>query len=67
MWYPGRQKVLEMINVFSQYLQNKIKKQKKAEKDKQSAVPLYAQTVKIEKNYGQINSIEDSDVTYNSK
>jgi hypothetical protein len=36
MWYPGRQKVLEMINVFSQYLQNKINKQKKAEKDKQS-------------------------------
>lgn len=29
MWYPGRQKVLDMINVFVEYLSNKIKKIKK--------------------------------------
>lgn len=31
MWYPGRQKVLDMINVFVEYLKNKIKKLKKEE------------------------------------
>ena len=31
MWYPGRQKVLDMINVFIEYLKNKIKKIKKEE------------------------------------
>lgn len=31
MWYPGRQKVLDMINVFVKYLNNKIKKIKKEE------------------------------------
>lgn len=31
MWYPGRKKVLEMINVFHQYLQNKINKLKNVE------------------------------------
>lgn len=31
MWYPGRQKVLDMINVFVEYLNNKIKKIKKEE------------------------------------
>lgn len=29
MWYPGKQKVLDMINVFIEYLKNKIKKLKK--------------------------------------
>ena len=31
MWYPGKQKVLDMINVFVEYLKNKIKKLKKEE------------------------------------
>lgn len=31
MWYPGKQKVLDMINVFIEYLKNKIKKIKKEE------------------------------------
>ena len=31
MWYPGKQKVLDMINVFIEYLKNKIKKLKKEE------------------------------------
>lgn len=31
MWYPGRQKVLDMINVFVEYLNNKIKRIKKEE------------------------------------
>ena len=31
MWYPGKQKVLDMINVFVEYLRNKIKKLKKEE------------------------------------
>ena len=31
MWYPGKQKVLNMINVFIEYLKNKIKKIKKEE------------------------------------
>lgn len=31
MWYPGKQKVLDMINVFVEYLKNKIKKIKKEE------------------------------------
>ena len=31
MWYPGKQKVLDMIKVFIEYLRNKIKKIKKEE------------------------------------
>ncbi|WP_405376111.1 hypothetical protein [Pseudobutyrivibrio sp.] len=31
MWYPGKQKVFDMINVFVEYLKNKIKKLKKEE------------------------------------
>lgn len=66
MWYPGRKLILDMINVFIQYLPKIIKKLRKEEAAKQ-LVPIYAQTVKIEKNYGQITSIENSDVIYNQK
>lgn len=31
MWYPGKPQVLKMINSFSKYLQNKIKKERKDE------------------------------------
>jgi hypothetical protein len=62
MWYPGRQKVLEMINVFSQYLQNKINKQKKAEKDKQSGAKtmnFYAPVENVIANVENFNNTKE--------
>lgn len=65
MWYPGRKIVEDMITVFIQYLPRKIAKLQKAELTKQAVAPIIAQTVKIEQNYGNIQSIEDSDVHIN--
>lgn len=62
MWYPGRKIVEDMITVFIKYLPKKIDQLKKEEIAKQVAAPIITQTVTIEKNFGQINSIESSDV-----
>lgn len=65
MWYPGRKIVEDMITVFIKYLPKKIDKIKNTEIAKQASTPIIAQTVKIEQNYGNIQSIEDSDVNIN--
>lgn len=40
MWYPGKPQVLKMINTFSTYLQNKIKKERKNEAVKQAGLHI---------------------------
>lgn len=65
MWAPGRKTVLDIVNKFLQYLQGMIQSKRKAEVSTQTVAPIITQSVTIEQNYGQINSIDNSEVNVN--